>query len=44
MIKHAGLEYSRLYSRWILGQDAVLKQPRWSIIRDVLHGVGSFFF
>ena len=39
MLKQAGLEYSRLYSHWILGQDAVPKQPRWSIIRDVLKWV-----
>jgi Na+/H+-dicarboxylate symporter/ABC-type amino acid transport substrate-binding protein len=36
MLKQEGLEYSKLYSHWILGQDAVPKQPRWSIIRDVL--------
>jgi Na+/H+-dicarboxylate symporter/ABC-type amino acid transport substrate-binding protein len=28
-----------LYRYWILGQDAVRKQPRWSVIRDVLHWV-----
>ena len=27
------------YKHWILGQDAVPRQPRWSIIRDVLHWV-----
>ena len=26
-----------LYKYWILGRDAAPKQPRWSIIRDVLH-------
>ena len=26
-----------LYRYWILGQDAAPKQPRWSIIRNVLH-------
>jgi ABC-type amino acid transport substrate-binding protein len=26
-----------LYKYWILGQDAAPKQPRWSIIRNVLH-------
>jgi ABC-type amino acid transport substrate-binding protein len=25
------------YKHWILGQDAVPHQPRWSIIRNVLH-------
>ena len=28
-----------LYRHWILGQDAVPRQPRWSLIRDVLHWV-----
>ena len=26
-----------LYRYWILGQDAAPKQPRWSIMRNVLH-------
>jgi len=39
MLKKNGLEYNRLYGHWILGKDAVPKQPRWSIIRDVLHWV-----
>jgi ABC-type amino acid transport substrate-binding protein len=25
------------YKHWILGQDAVARRPRWSIVRDVLH-------
>ena len=25
------------YKHWILGQDAAPRQPRWSIVRDVLH-------
>jgi Na+/H+-dicarboxylate symporter len=29
----------KLYQRWILGRDARPPQPRWSIIRDVLHWV-----
>ena len=28
-----------LYDHWILGRDAQPKQPRWSVIRDVLHWV-----
>ncbi|MFT5789596.1 MAG: proton glutamate symport protein [Shewanella sp.] len=28
-----------IYNYWMLGQGAVEKQPRWSIIRDVLHWV-----
>jgi len=27
------------YRYWILGQNAAPRQPRWSIIRDVLHWV-----
>jgi Na+/H+-dicarboxylate symporter/ABC-type amino acid transport substrate-binding protein len=26
-----------VYKHWILGQDAAPRQPRWSIVRDVLH-------
>jgi Na+/H+-dicarboxylate symporter len=26
-----------LFGHWILGQSAVPKQPRWSVVRDVLH-------
>jgi Na+/H+-dicarboxylate symporter len=39
ILKKNGLEYPRLYDHWILGKDAVPKQPRWSIIRDVLHWI-----
>jgi hypothetical protein len=28
-----------LYDYWILGKDAEPKQPRWSILRNVLHWV-----
>jgi ABC-type amino acid transport substrate-binding protein len=28
-----------LYDHWILGRDAIPKQPHWSVIRDVLHWV-----
>lgn len=28
-----------LYDHWVLGRDAAPRQPRWSIIRDVLHWV-----
>ena len=27
------------YKHWILGQDAAPRQPRWSIVRNVLHWV-----
>ena len=27
------------YKHWILGQDAEARQPRWSIIRNVLHWI-----
>ena len=30
----------RLYRHWVLGQDAIASQPRWSVIRDLLHWVG----
>ena len=29
----------RIYNHWILGQGATKKEPRWSIIRNVLHWV-----
>ena len=29
----------RLYRHWILGQDAQKVEPRWSVVRDVLHWV-----
>ena len=29
----------RLYAHWILGGGAISKEPRWSVIRDVLHWV-----
>ena len=32
-------DYQMLYDHWILGLSAVPKQPRWSIIRDVLKWV-----
>jgi hypothetical protein len=28
-----------LFAHWILGQDNTPRQPRWSIVRDVLHWV-----
>ena len=28
-----------VYRHWILGQDAAPREPRWSIVRDVLHWV-----
>jgi Na+/H+-dicarboxylate symporter len=30
----------RLYAHWILGEGAQSTEPRWSVIRDVLHWVG----
>jgi hypothetical protein len=26
-----------LFSHWILGKDATVRPPRWSILHDVLH-------
>ena len=31
--------FDAAYRHWILGQDAAPRQPRWSILRDVLHWV-----
>ena len=28
-----------LYDYWVLGRDAAPRQPRWSVIRNVLHWV-----
>jgi Na+/H+-dicarboxylate symporter/ABC-type amino acid transport substrate-binding protein len=28
-----------LHRHWVLGRDAVVKRPRWSVMRDVLHWV-----
>jgi hypothetical protein len=28
-----------LYSHWILGKSAARRQPRWSVLRNVLHWV-----
>jgi len=39
MLKKNGLEFFRLYDYWILGHDAVPKQPRWSVVRNVFHWV-----
>ncbi|MFC1828837.1 cation:dicarboxylate symporter family transporter [Thermodesulfobacteriota bacterium] len=38
-LKKSGLEFDMLYDYWILGQDAEPKQPRWSVIRNVLKWV-----
>jgi hypothetical protein len=29
----------KTYNYWILGQGVAIKEPRWSIIRNVLHWV-----
>ncbi|MEO5567874.1 MAG: hypothetical protein ABIR92_05250, partial [Gemmatimonadaceae bacterium] len=29
----------QLYDYWVLGRNAVAPQPRWSVIRNVLHWV-----
>jgi Na+/H+-dicarboxylate symporter len=31
--------FKQVYDYWILGQNAVRKPPRWSVVRDVLHWV-----
>ncbi len=38
-LKKNSIEYPMLYNHWILGLDAEPKQPRWSIIRDMLKWV-----
>lgn len=35
-LKRAGGALARLYERWVLGRDAVPRQPRWSVLRNVL--------
>ena len=39
-LKRKDATLNAAYKRWILGQDAAARQPRWSIIRNVLHWVG----
>lgn len=38
-LKKNSRAYPRLYNHWILGEDAVPRQPRWSVMRDVLKWV-----
>ena len=38
-IKIKGRFLDELHDHWILGRGAEEKQPRWSVIRDVLHWV-----
>jgi len=38
-LKRKDRTIERLYNHWILGQGADKKEPRWSIIRNVLHWV-----
>jgi len=38
-LKKNSLEFPRLYKHWILGLDAVPRNPRWSVIRNVLNWV-----
>jgi Na+/H+-dicarboxylate symporter len=38
-LKRVSREYPRLYNHWILGEDAVPRQPRWSVMRDVFKWV-----
>ncbi|WNC72837.1 cation:dicarboxylase symporter family transporter [Thalassotalea psychrophila] len=40
-IQESSGHIEKLYGYWILGENAVPKQPRWSIIKDVLHWVDS---
>ncbi len=36
-LKHKDGTIDELFAHWILGQQATRSQPRWSVIRDVLH-------
>ncbi|WP_144213118.1 cation:dicarboxylate symporter family transporter [Shewanella donghaensis] len=38
-IQHSSGYVDTLYSYWILGENAQPKEPRWSVIKDVLHWV-----
>ena len=37
MLKRKDGTLDAVYKHWILGQDAAQRQPRWSIVRNVLH-------
>lgn len=39
MVVEAGPADERLYDHWILGKNAEQREPRWSVIRNVLHWV-----
>jgi len=36
-LKKSNGSIDRFYRHWILGEDAVVREPRWSVIKDVLH-------
>ena len=38
-IHQAKGSFQRAYDYWILGEGAIPKQPRWSVIRNVLHWI-----
>jgi len=38
-IKERDRTIGALYDYWVLGETAVLKEPRWSVLRNVLHWV-----
>jgi Na+/H+-dicarboxylate symporter/ABC-type amino acid transport substrate-binding protein len=39
MLKRKDGTLDAAYKHWILGQDAARRQPRWSIVRNVLHWI-----
>ncbi|MDH3603906.1 MAG: cation:dicarboxylase symporter family transporter [Candidatus Tectomicrobia bacterium] len=39
MLKKKDKTIDKLYDYWILGKDAVPQQPRWSVLRNLLHWV-----
>ena len=38
-LKKSDGTFKKLYNYWVLGQFATDKQPRWSVIRNLLHWV-----
>ena len=38
-LKKKDTTIAALYDYWILGKNAAPKQPRWSVLRNVLHWV-----
>jgi hypothetical protein len=39
MLKRSDGSLDKIYDYWILGKGTEVKEPRWSVIRDVLEWV-----